>query len=54
MEILNKTILIEVPCKNKITNNICIYQVEAYNFIEAKRILEFILGLGYIVGYGSM
>ena len=46
--------LIQVPCKNKFTGSIEIFEIMAYDFSHAEKELELILDLRWIIGYGSM
>lgn len=46
--------IIEVPCKNKITEDTVTYEILAYDFSEAKEIVEDMVGLDWIVGYSAM
>ena len=45
--------LIQVPCKNKLTGSIEIFEVMGYDFAHAKKVLELELDLRWIIGYGA-
>lgn len=46
--------LIQVPCKNKLTGSVETFEVMAYDFSEAKKELELLLDLRWVIGYGAM
>jgi hypothetical protein len=46
--------LIQVPCKNKLTDTTETFEIMAYDFSDAKKELEWVLDLRWIIGYGSM
>lgn len=46
--------LIQVPCKNKFTGSVEIFEVMAYDFSNAINELECVLDLRWIIGYGAM
>ena len=46
--------LIQVPCKNKFTGSIETFEVIAYDFSDARKELEWVLDLRWIIGYGAM
>jgi len=46
--------LIQVPCKDKLTGNIETFEVMAYDFSGAKKELECVLDLRWMIGYGVM
>lgn len=46
--------LISVPCKNKLTESTETFIIMAYGFSEAKKELECILDLSWIIGFNAM
>lgn len=46
--------LIQVPCKNKLTGRVETFEVMAYDFSDAKKELEYVLDLRWVIGYGAM